>query len=215
MRFLTEVSMFKRLSRVPLLLLALSVTSSPSLAAGSSAPAQQLVEDTTLGVLDEIRSNRRRYSEGSRELHGLIKEAVFPHFDFELMGRRVLSRSWRAASSGQRDAFLVQLRLMMLHTYAAALVTYADGDVHFLGRKPGRSADEVVVRTVVTRPGTPELPINYSMCLHDDRWKVYDVTVDGVSLVVNYRASFASKVKKNGLDALIDELTERNETRGE
>jgi phospholipid transport system substrate-binding protein len=193
-----------------LLLVVLSVFAAVTLAASGKAPAQLLVERTTVQVMGEIRSNQERYTDDTDELHELIHKAVFPHFDFDLMGRRVLGKSWRVASTGQRDAFLVQLRLMMLHTYAAALVAYANGDVRFLEPKPGRRSNEIIVRTMVARPGTAELPISYSMRLQDEHWKVYDVSVDGVSLVVNYRASFTRKVRKLGLDALIDELAERN-----
>lgn len=194
-----------------LLLLVLSVFAAVTLTASGKAPAQLLVERTTVQVMGEIRSNQERYTDRSDELHELIYKAVFPHFDFELMGRRVLGTSWRVASTGQRDAFLIQLRLMMLHTYAAALVAYANGDVRFLEPKPGPRFNEIIVRTMVARPGAAELPISYAMRLQDEHWKVYDVSVDSVSLVAIYRASFARKVRKLGLDALIDELAERNE----
>lgn len=181
------------------------------LLAASSEPAQVLVEDTTVQILTAIRSERDSFDENPRRLRELIDEIVFPHFDLVQMSRRVLGKkSWRRAPSEQRDAFVKEFHDLLMRTYATALVEYSDQEVRFLPPRMGSRETLITVRMEVPSPGAMAIPINYSMYLRDEMWKVYDVSVDGVSLVISYRATFASKVRENGLPALIEELSAHN-----
>ena len=204
--------MYRLFTALMLSSLLVGVACQPVVAA-DQATAQALVEETIEEVMQALRSDRQRYTDNTQALHGLINRVAFPHFNFELMAKRVLGKAWRRASREQRDEFLSQFRLMMLHTYSAALLSYVDGKVRYLEPKPGRDEDEVVVRAVASTPGAEGLPVSYFMGFEDGRWLAFDIIVDGVSLVINYRASFAGKVRKHGLDHLIAELKGHNQRR--
>ena len=143
-------------------------------------------------------------------MYELVAEIVLPYFDFRRMSQWVLGRNWRTATAQQRERFVEQFRLLLVRTYGRALSEYADEKVIYLPFDAGSEADRVTVRTEIEQPGGAPIPISYSMYLSDDGWKVYDVAISGVSLVTNYRSSFGSIIRKDGMDSLIEQLGNRN-----
>lgn len=184
---------------------------------GSSAPwaatkpPQEVVQNTSARMLDALRQNREELKRDSSRIYALVNQIVLPNFDFELMSRWVLGRNWQQATPEQRRRFAEEFRTLLVRTYAKALLEYSDNDIRVLPQaNTAADSGETTVRTEVQpRTGSP-IPINYSMHLNPDGWKVYDVTVDGVSLVTNYRSTFASQIRSNGLDSVIADLQQRN-----
>ena len=193
---------------VTIFYLALAVLSSSMVSATVPAP-QQVVEQTSAQMIQALHQNSAALRKDSSHIYELVEQIVLPHFDFQLMSRWVLGRAWQTATPEQRQQFAVEFRTLLVRTYAKALLEYADEEVRVLAQAPV-TGDETVVKTEV-RPKTGRpIQINYSMHLGDNGWKVYDVSVEGVSLVTNYRSTFASQMRSNGLDVVIADLRKRN-----
>jgi phospholipid transport system substrate-binding protein len=172
-------------------------------------PAQEVVQDTSARMIDALRKNSATLRQDSSRIYELVDQIVLPNFDFELMSRWVLGRAWQQATPDQRRRFADEFRTLLVRTYAKALLEYSDENIR-VPPQPPASGSETTVRTEVQPKTGRPIQINYSMHLGNEGWKVYDVTVDGVSLVTNYRSTFASQIRSNGLDAVIADLQQRN-----
>jgi len=156
---------------------------------------------------DTLRADRDR-------LHQLVDDLILPHFDFAQMSQRVLGKHWQAANSTQRERFIDEFRKLLIRTYALALLDYVDREVRYFPVRAEPGARMVTVKTEIDRPGGAGMLISYRLHItDDDAWKVSDITVDGVSLVNTYQASFRSEVRKGGIDGLIDSLAAKNATK--
>ncbi len=172
-------------------------------------PPQEVVQDTSARMIDALRKNSATLRQDSSRIYELVDQIVLPNFDFELMSRWVLGRAWQQATPDQRRRFADEFRTLLVRTYAKALLEYSDENIR-VPPQPPASGSETTVRTEVQPKTGRPIQINYSMHLGNEGWKVYDVTVDGVSLVTNYRSTFASQIRSNGLDAVIADLQQRN-----
>lgn len=171
---------------------------------------QALVRQTSERMLTALKDNHEAIAKDPGKLYGLIKDIVLPHFDFRRMSRWALGRAWRQATPDQRKRFVAEFQALLVRTYGSALQQYRDQKVQYLPVRMDPGATDVNVRTEVQRSGGPPIPIDYGMEKTRDGWKVYDVAVDGISLVSNYRSTFTSEVRSHGLDGLIDMLAKRN-----
>ncbi len=176
----------------------------------TAQPPQQVVQNTSAQMIEALRKNREALSRDPSRLHGLVNQIILPNFDFELISRWVLGQAWRQATPDQRRRFAEEFQTLLVRTYSNALLEYVDEDFQVLPQSGATPGNDATIRTEVRpRTGQP-IQINYSMHLRDGVWKIIDVTVEGVSLVTNYRGTFASQIRSNGLDAVIADLRQRN-----
>jgi len=192
-------------------LLVLLAVALPGVAARAAVepPGQVVVRNTTARMIEALRRDREKISAHPARIYNLVADIILPHFDFDRMSRRVLGKHWRRASRAQRERFVREFRTLLVRTYATALAEYRDQTIRYL--KPrARDNTELTVRTQIEQPGGPPIPIDYQLYRSADSWKVYDVVIDGVSLVVNYRSSFSAEIRKGGIDGLIARLAEHN-----
>ena len=192
------------------LLVLLAAGPGVSLSANDDPPAQIVVKQTTDQLLSSINSERAEIDSDKARLYAIVEEIVLPHFDFSRMSRRVLGRHWREATEDQQERFTEAFKQMLVRTYATAIAEYRDQAIVYLPMRARGEGGEVSVRTQIEPPGGTPIPIFYEMYPIDDKWKVYDVSIDGVSLVINYRSSFSNEIRRNGMDSLISRLTEMN-----
>jgi len=178
--------------------------------ANTEDSAEALVKRTTDNVLHILKKERDVIEKNPGRIYGIVDQYIIPNFDFERMSQRVLGKFWQRATKDQRDRFQAQFQTLLVRTYATALREYSNQSVEFLPSRP-RGDGEVSVRTQIVQTGGPPIPIDYELRKNSDQWKVYDVTIDGVSLVINYRSTFASEIRSNGLDALIERLAKHNQ----
>jgi phospholipid transport system substrate-binding protein len=197
--------------RRKILILSMLLLALPARVLANATP-EDLVRNTADVILAEIKKNRELYAKDYARLYKMADEKVLPHFDFFRMSQWVLGRNWRDAGSEQRERFVAAFRDLLVRTYSTALLNYKDQEIVYLPspRKPGD--DDVVVKTEVKQTGgQPSIPIHYSFYKNKDGvWKVYDVTIEGVSLVTNYRSVYATKIREKGMDALIAEIVDNN-----
>lgn len=185
----------------------------PGMLWAAQAP-QELVQQTADRMLDKLRSERQVIDQQPGRIYELVNEIVLPHFDFDRMSSWVLGKYWRTATPEQRKRFTGEFRTLLVRTYAKSLLAYTDNKISYLPMRNSPDQTDVKVRTEVDQPGGFPIPIDYSLYLKDDTWKVYDVTIDGVSLVTNYRTTFSSQIRQDGMDKLITSLADRNQQDG-
>ncbi len=178
--------------------------------ASSTQDALDLVRNTSNQVLEKIIDKKQELNQSPEKIFDLVNATVAPHFDFPRMSRIVLGRYWRKASDAQKSAFIEQFQTLLVRTYAIALLNYSDQAIEYLPMRAQADASKVVVRTEVKSGGAPPIPINYRLRLIDGSWKVYDVIIDNISLVSNYRTGFSNQIRRKGLDSLIAQLKEKN-----
>ncbi len=186
-------------------------------AVGADTPPDQLVRDRTGKIIDLLKANKDAYARDHKKLYAMVNEQVLPYFDFRAMSRLVLGKHWREASDDQRNRFTTEFRDLLVRTYATALLKYTNEQVIYLAFRSSPGEKTATVRTEVKQAaGGPNIPINYSFYLTDASWKVFDVTIDGVSLVTTYRGTYAEKIRNEGMDALIASMkkTEKEDAIG-
>ncbi len=171
---------------------------------------QQLVRTTGETVLAEVTARRAELEADPRLVYPLVESTVLPHFDFRRMSQSALGRFWRRATEAQKEGVTREFRELLIRTYATALLGYSGQTIEYLPVRAVKGADKVLVPTRISTGGAPPVPVNYRLRLNDDGGQVYDVVIDGVSLITNYRSQFASLVRRDGIDGLITALAQKN-----
>lgn len=180
------------------------------LAAPAAPPPDQVVQETTRRISDAIDPNREQLRKDSGKLYRLVEEIILPHFDFEAISQLVLGKSWRTATPEQRTRFTAAFRNQLVRTYSNALLEYSGRQLKYLPLKMAPGATDVNYRAEYHMANGQIVPMSYSLHLVQNEWKVYDITIDAISLVTNYRGVFAGVIRKNGLDDLIRQIEARN-----
>ena len=194
---------------VVLLIVSLACFGSGRLAA-EDLPPEELVRQTTDRMLALLNKNRSAIEADRSTLYGFVDEVVLPHFDFNRMAQWVLGKYWRTASREQRQRFVEQFRNLLVRTYGTLLLDYSGQTIDYLPVRTGADGDTVNIRTLIADKDGTKVQVDYALYRRDAGWKVYDVRVNGISLVSNYRNTFGSKVRQDGIDSLIDDLAQRN-----
>lgn len=198
------VSLFNRF--LATLFMALSLCGGTARAASDTADA--VVKRSMEDVLQVLQQTRDKAA-----IRKVAEQKVLPYFDFTDMTRLAVGAAWRKATPDQRKALEENFRTLLVNTYTNAL-SQASGSGRTIDVRPATSPrdNETVVRTQVKESGRQPISIDYRMHEKDGAWKVFDVAVEGVSLVTNYRTTFAEEIGKSGIDGLIKSLQERNRT---
>ena len=180
-------------------------------ATAESAAPDTLVRSVTEEVVGVIKQNKAIQAGNRQKTIALVEQKVLPHFDFVRMTALAMGVNWRKATAEQQSALIEQFRTLLVRTYSTALSAYRDQviDVKPLRAQPNDT--EVVVRSEVKQSGPETVTIDYSMAKTPAGWKVYDVAVGGVSLVTNYRETFAAEVRTGGIDGLIRSISAKNQ----
>ncbi len=188
----------------------LSLFTSAQVRAAPSTSAEEVIRAATAQVVERFESDPELTEDPDR-LYEMVQDIVLPHFDFERTSRRVLGKAWRRASQEQRQRFVTEFRTLLVKTYAIALASYGHEEIVY-GPPRTRSEKEMSVRTEIASAsgGGPGIPITYELHLTGNDWKVYDVVIDGVSLSLTYRNDFRSRVRREGIDALISHMIAHN-----
>ncbi|HUP97915.1 MAG TPA: ABC transporter substrate-binding protein [Usitatibacter sp.] len=185
----------------------------PLAAAAQDAP-DALVKRVTDEVLAIIKADKDLQSGNTRKVVELAEQKVLPHFDFTRMTRLAVGRNWAQASDAQKEALVKEFRTMLVRTYSTSLTAYRNQTIEVKPMKTAAADKDVTVRTAVLQQGGPSIPIDYAMEKADSGWKVYDVVIDGASLVTTYRGSFNDQIAKGGIDGLVKTLADRNKSGG-
>ena len=181
-------------------------------AAAQGLGPEQLVQKVTEEVMTAIKSDKQLAAGDRQKAMKLAEEKVLPYVDFEQATRLAVGRAWPQATPEQRKKLVGEFRNMLVRTYSNAIEGYQGQTLKVLPSRGGKqdAKDETTVRTQFVRAGGKPLPIEFQMRKTGEGWKVYDIAVEGISLVLTYRSEFDVVVKQEGIDGLIKRLTEKN-----
>jgi phospholipid transport system substrate-binding protein len=169
-----------------------------------------LVRKVVTDVLAAIGNVPSGDREGREKALAFAKQKILPHIDFERMTRLAVGRAWRSADARQREALVAQFSTLITRVYSAAIDAYNghETQVDPLQLSPGDN--DVIVRSRFKKSGEQPVEVNYTMWKSAQGWKVYDISVENVSLVITYRTQFGEEIVRSGIDGLIRSLTEKN-----
>jgi len=174
----------------------------------------QLVKNVTNEVLEIVRTDKDIQSGNSKRVIDLVEAKVLPHFNFTHMTQLAMARDWRVATPAQQKTLTDEFRTLLVRTYSKALTEYKQQTIEFKPFSAKAGETDVKVRTQVIQSGAKPVPLDYFLEKQPAGWKVFDIEVGGISLVTNYRESFASEVRKSGVDGLISSLQAKNRGAG-
>lgn len=192
-----------------LLLFLLFTDSTPLAKAETLITPQQVIQQTS----DELQTTLQHpeYKNNFKKATELVDEILRTRVDFDRVAFLVLGKNWKIASVPQRERFKKEFRFLLVRTFTTAFTQYANWQIRFLPMPMQLQADtKAMVQTEILQPGAQPSRVDYRMVLTDGMWKVYDIQIDGLSLLQNYRTSFMEEIARGGLDQLIDHLTQRN-----
>ncbi|MCY7387597.1 MAG: ABC transporter substrate-binding protein [Burkholderiales bacterium] len=169
-----------------------------------------LVRKNTTEILAAIKADKDLAAGNQQKIEKLADEKILPLFNFVRMTQLAVGRNWKDASDAQKKSLIDAFRTLLIRTYSTSLTQFRNQTVEVKPTKMTAADTEVVVKTLIIQPGGQPIPIDYSMEKSGDSWKVYDVLIDGVSLVTNYRSSFNTEIQKSGIDGLVKSLADRN-----
>lgn len=179
--------------------------------AAQTAP-DVLVKSVTTEVLDIVRKDKDIRDGNTKKTIELVDAKVVPHFNFERMTRLALGREARQATPEQIRVLTGEFRSLLVRTYSKALTEYRDQEVAYKPFKMAATDTDVKVRTEIKQTGGKPIALDYYLEMNSSGWKVYDIEVAGVSLVTNYRSSFASEIQQGGIDGLARSLQAKNKS---
>ena len=181
----------------------------PAVAAAQESP-DALVKRTADEIIAIIKADKDIQNGNSAKVFELAEQKVLPHFDFERMTRLAVGRNWGQANDEQKQSLVKEFRTLLVRTYSSSLSQYRNQTIDVKPTKGAPGDKEATVRSAVIQQGGPPIPIDYTMEKAESGWKVYDVVIDGASLVTTYRGTFNDQVQKGGIDGLVKTLQERN-----
>jgi len=180
-------------------------------AAEPAAPAK-VIQGVSEQLLKVLEIEQERLQSDPVHAYRLANEVLVPHVDFVRVSGLALGKYWRRASKPQREAFIQQFQRLLVRTYSTAMREFADLDIRYLPLRMVEGDEKVAVRTQVVRSeSAAPIEVIYSMHLKEGSWLAYDVKIDGISLVTNYRSSFSREIRRAGMDGLIRKLAALND----
>ena len=169
----------------------------------------ELLQTVTDQVLEIVRQDPDILGDQAR-LRSIADELILPHIDFETLSRWVLGKHWRRATPEQRKRFIALFREMLLNSYLRSVTGYRDNTVQFLPERPGQKAGRALVDAEVTQPNGPPIRAEFRLHRVGSQWLIYDVAVEGISLVATHRSSFSREISNTGIDGLLSRLEKMN-----
>jgi phospholipid transport system substrate-binding protein len=190
--------------------LALLSALAASLCAAQELAPDALLKAVTLEVTAIIRQDKDIQAGNPAKVAELVEGKILPYFDFPRMTQIAAARSWPLATPEQQMALIAEFKILLVRTYSTALSSYRDQVIEFKPLRAASGDTDVTVRSMVRQPGTVPLTMDYDMTKTAAGWKVYDLKVEGVSLITTYRETFAGIVRERGIDGLVKTLADKN-----
>jgi len=180
--------------------------------AQANVPADVFVKGVADDVLTIVKKDKDIQNGDQEKIFALAEEKILPNFNFDHVCRLVLGKNFSKASKEQQDAFQREFRTLLIRTYASALSKYRNQTIEYKPIRDVSDDKQVTVKTQILQPGGQPIAVDYTLEQMGDVWKVYDITIEGVSLVTNYRGQFSNEVRQGGMDGLIQKLVDKNKS---
>jgi len=176
-------------------------------------PPEAAIQHVSKSLKMLLQTHQERIKTDKAYVYQLANEVIAPHIDFNRLSSLALGKHWRRATPVQKKEFTHQFQRLLVRTYATAFREFGEWSLEFTPRHDAADAKNVVVRSEVLRPGAPPVSVKYRMHKKSEAWLAYDIVIEGISLVTNYRTTFAKEVRRNGMDGLIKRVTKLNNQR--
>jgi phospholipid transport system substrate-binding protein len=181
---------------------------SPAMAADLTPPELQIEEASNKL---KVKMQDPGFTKDFKQITEFVEQTIYPHVDFDRISALVLGKNWKNANEEEKKQFTREFQTLLVRTYSRAFIEFKDWSVKFLPLSKDENPSKVVVNTEVLQPGKKPIAVNYRMLESNGEWKAYDITIEGVSLVTNYRSSFKTEIEKTGsLASVIESLVKRN-----
>lgn len=174
-----------------------------------SAPIP-LLENSANQIIDTLKKNKSTLKSNHQVIHQAVARYLLPIVDVQGMARSVLGRqAWAKASASERAAFTHEFTQLVIRTYANPLAEYSDETVRFLPLRAGANARFVRVNSIIVRSNGQNIPLSYSLVAKNGQWKIYDLSVEGVSLLQSFRSQFSQALQNESMQALIKQMQQK------
>ena len=177
-----------------------------SLAAANPGSPDAVIVGAVNELNEKLSGRKAELAENREELYALINEVLLPRFDRKLAAQLVLAKHWRTASEEQRERFINAFYNSLLRKYADGLLEFDEDRIEVLEYRGDASAKRALVKTNVTLDDGTQVPVHYDLVNRGDRWLIFNVKVEGVSYVSNFRTELDAEIRSSSLQAVIDRL---------
>lgn len=175
----------------------------------STADPIQMLHGVTNNVLSALKKNKD--SNDLKSIYSLVDKFIIPYVDFNEMSEWVSGRNaWSNASEQSRQEFVKAFKVLVVRTYATALNSYTNERVEFGQQKPDLNKNRIQISSTIVRQGKETIRLNYRLVKHDNKWYVYDVIIEGVSILQGFQAQFSDKIRQQGLQVVTKQIQEHN-----
>ena len=173
----------------------------------------ELLERTSQQVIKILQDDHELLQKEPDRVYKIIDEYILPHLDEITMAKLALGKHWRKATNQQKQDFVVEFKNLLIRTYGKSLVEFSDQKIIFSPMRLAAGTMKTSVRAEVIQPGGPSIPMAYRVRVKNNAWKVYDIKIDGISLVTSYRGTFAQEIRKSGMDGLLEYMRSKNKNK--
>ncbi len=192
-----------------IILAAVALTIASGAAQAAEHPAQEMVVEAITAMLDVLENDGDKIESDPEYRQAKVDELIVPHLDFDTMTKLAVGKFWRRADAGQQEELVTEFKTLLLNTYTGALTEYSGETITFEPFRPEEREDRAVVRSTFSQSGGSDVPVIYKL-REKNGWTIYDIEVNGISLVTNYRTAFTNEITNGGIDGLLATLKERN-----
>ncbi len=177
--------------------------------AGNLQPPEQVIQSVSDQLQKKLKD--KSFTRNFAQVTQYVNSVIDPHTDFNKIAPLVLGKHWKTATPDEQERFKHEFQTLLVRAYSRAFVEYNNWKINYLPLELASDATKAIVKTKVLQPSQQPIDVNYRMFLSGGEWKVYDIMIDGVSLVTNYRSTFDNEIRNKGsLSAVIDWLVKRN-----
>ncbi|HBA35350.1 MAG TPA: toluene tolerance protein [Gammaproteobacteria bacterium] len=173
-------------------------------------PAQQRVEQSVNSIFNILKAEREKIQQDRAYQDQIVAKYVTPYLDFEGMSKLAVGKNWRIATPNQQQQLIQEFKTLLLNTYTKSLAEYSDQSIQFKPFRTGDRDDRANVFADILQTNGPSIPMQFRLRLVGSEWLVYDIAIDGISLVTTYRTSFTTEINRSGVEGLIASLAKKN-----
>jgi len=168
------------------------------------------LERTSNQVIKILQDDHELLQKEPQRVYKIVDDYILPHLDDVTMAKLALGKNWKKATREQKLEFVAEFKDLLVRTYSKSLVEFKDQQINYFPVMLAEDAHKASVRAEVIQPGGPSIPMAYRVRIKNNAWKVYDIKIDGISLVTSYRGTFTQEVRKSGIDGLLKYLHDKN-----
>lgn len=199
----------KRYALLVFVAVVMALTATSRVLAAELLPPQQAIESASSKLQQKMQD--KNFIKDFSKVAAFVNDTILPSTDFDKISSLVLGKLWKSATADERERFKHEFQTLLVRTYSRAFIEFKDWSIRYLPIEMEAGANKVIVKTEVLQPGLQPVSVNYRMLESNGTWKAYDIMIEGVSLVTNYRTTFTNEIQTKGsLNAVIEGLAKRN-----